>query len=585
MTHPSTRALAQFLRPPKALRDLRDSRPWSEDPSPLKVSFATPVPEDRPEADNRFEGKLLRPDTRSRADAGRRAFHPHLLVLSCALLLSSYTYGQTNLEPEHKVPANPFSEAAPSANKHLEDGQQPVGKPRAGKPSADEPSPSTHWPSFRGDRASGVASGAGWPTHWNGETGDGVAWKTPIPGLAHSSPVIWGDRIYLTTAITAKKDATFKHGLYGSGDASEDLSEHRWEVLALDRIQGNILWRTLATQGVPREKRHIKATYANSTPATDGKRLVAFFGSQGLFAFSMDGALLWSKDLGRLDAGAYDAPSYEWGTASSPILFEDLVFVQCDTQGDSFLLALDANNGKTVWKINRDELPSWGSPTVISEAGHLELVTNGSKFIRGYDPRTGRELWRLGGSSKITAPTPVFGQGLIIVASGRAPERPIFAIRPGAKGDITLETDQESNHSIAWSKTRRGSYMPTPLIYQGLLYVLANQGVLDAYQMESGEELYRQRLPHAGGGFSASPVAAGEHLYLTGEDGNIFVVRAGGEFGLAHTNPMGERLMATPALSQGTIYIRGESSLFAVAGNTKLPGVQAPDAETPNIEK
>ena len=421
------------------------------------------------------------------------------------------------------------------------------------------------WPSFRGPSASGVADGQRLPDKWNGTNGELIRWSVPIAGLAHSSPIVWGDRVFVTSAISSRGNATFKPGLYGEGTASEDRSPHRWVVIAIDRRTGKTVWERTAYEGVPREKRHIKATYANATPATDGRYVVAFFGSQGLHAFDVDGKHLWSKDLGVLNAGAYDLPEYEWGTASSPIIYKNLVIVQCDTQNESFVLAADIKTGATAWKSSRKELPSWGTPTVYVAAGRPpELVTNASNFIRGYNPETGEELWRLGGSSKITAPTPVFSDNLIVVASGRAPERPIFAIRPGGKGDITPPEGAQSSASIAWRKTGRGSYMPTPLIYQGVLYVLANQGLLDAYDLESGTDVYRQRIPHHGSGFSASPVAADGRLYLASEDGDIFVVRSGRVFELLATNPMGEPLMATPALADGTMYVRGERHLFAV---------------------
>jgi len=292
------------------------------------------------------------------------------------------------------------------------------------------------------------------------------------------------------------------------------------------------------------------------------------FGSQGLYAFDLSGRLLWKKDLGVLNTGAYDLPEYEWGTASSPIIYKDLVIVQCDTQGESFVLAANLDTGETVWKTARTELPSWGTPTVYpAQAGRpAELITNASNFIRGYDPDTGVERWRLGGSSKITAPTPVFTRDLIVVASGRAPERPIFAIKPGASGDITLRPNQTSNKHVLWTRTGRGSYMPTPLIYDGVLYILANQGLLDAYEPGSGEEIYRQRIPHEGSGFSASPVAAGGRIYLSSEDGDIFMIRAGREFEILGRYPMGEPLMATPALAGDTMYVRGERHLFAIGG-------------------
>ena len=359
-------------------------------------------------------------------------------------------------------------------------------------------------------------------------------------------------------------EADFKHGLYGDGAASTDRSEQEWRLLALDLATGEVRWQRTAHRGVPRDKRHIKATYANATPATDGRVVVAHFGSEGVFAYSVAGERLWHRDLGRLDAGAYDAPSYEWGNASSPILHDGRVILQCDTQGGDFLLALDAESGETVWRTERDELPSWSTPTVVP-GPQPELVTNAPNFIRGYDPRTGRELWRLGGSSKITAPTPIYEDDLIVVVSGRRPEKPIFVLRRGARGDITLAEPETSNHSVVWHRLRHGSYMPTPIVYDGLLYVCNNDGILGCYRLADGEQVYRERLPHIGGGFSGSPVAADGRLYLPNEDGEILVVRAGEKLELLARNPMGERLMASPALAGGKLLVRGQHHLFAIA--------------------
>ena len=427
------------------------------------------------------------------------------------------------------------------------------------------PAPATgSWPSFRGPNASGVVDGQQLPDTWNGATRENILWKIPIPGLAHSSPVVWGNRIYVTTAISSKGSATFKPGLYGDGDASDDRSPHKWMLYAIDKRTGKIVWERVAFEGVPREKRHIKSTYASASPATDGRVIVAWFGSQGLHAFDVNGNPLWKVDLGRVDMGAYDIPSFEWGPASSPIIWKDRVFLQVDTQTDDFVLALDALTGKTVWKTDRDEHSTWGTPTIVAGPSGEELVTNASKFIRGYDPNTGKELWRLGGSSNITAPTPILADGLLIVASGRRPERPIFAVRPGARGDLTLAKGATSNASVAWSKTGRGSYMPTPLAYDGILYVLNNDGIFDTYDLKTGQEIYRQRLEPVGSGFSASPVAADGKIYLPSEDGEIIVIAAGREFKRLAANSMGELVMATPALSEGVMYVRTASSLFAI---------------------
>lgn len=423
-----------------------------------------------------------------------------------------------------------------------------------------------NWPSFRGPHASGVADGQNLPLGFDTDTGENIRYKVPIPGLAHSSPIVFGDRLFLTTAISSKDDATFKPGLYGSGEASADRSVHEWRVICLDKRTGKTLWQKTAVKAEPIDKRHVKATYANATPATDGKHVVAMFGSHGLHAFTVDGEALWHRDLGRLDVGAYDLPQYEWGSASSPIIYKNLVIVQCDSQKNSFIVALDIATGETVWRTERDELPSWGTPTIYPHPTRPELITNGSNFIRGYDPMTGKELWRLGGSSKITAPTPVFADGLIVVASGRAPERPLFAIRAGSVGDITLPRGKTKSAHIAWLQARRGPYMPTPLIYRGIVYVINNSGQFGAYDLKTSDEHYYERVPQRSHGFSASPIAADGRVYLFGEDGRVFIVRAGDTFELISTHTLGETVMATPALSEGTMYIRGAGHLFAIGG-------------------
>ncbi|HYO82563.1 MAG TPA: PQQ-binding-like beta-propeller repeat protein [Bryobacteraceae bacterium] len=415
------------------------------------------------------------------------------------------------------------------------------------------------WPSFRGPSASGVAFDARLPLRWNTATGENIRWKTSVPGLAHSSPIVAGDRVFLTTAVSSKEGVGFKKGLYGAGTASDDISPQELKVLCYSLRDGNLLWSRTAYSGPPKEKRHVKSTYASATPVTDGRIVAALFGSHGLYAYTVDGKPLWSRDLGRMDVGAYDAPDYEWGTASSPIMYRDLVIVQADMQKGSFLIAVEKRTGKVVWRTERDELPSWGTPTVFTGGNRDELVTNASRFVRGYDPSTGKELWRLGGSSKITAPTPVFGNGIIVVASGRRPEAPIFAIKPGASGAI-----DGTSGKLAWKKNQRGPYMPTPLILGEYLYSLNNPGVFDCYRLATGEEIYRERIPHAGSGFSSSPVAADGIIYIGSEDGTVSVIQAGPQFKLLTTNDMGEAIMATPAIARRTLLVRTERHLIAV---------------------
>ena len=422
-----------------------------------------------------------------------------------------------------------------------------------------------NWPSFRGWYASGVSEGPALPVKFDGRTGEGLLFKEKVPGLAHSSPIVWGNKLFLTSALSEDAGATFKPGLYGSGEASKDKSVHKWLLLCYDKRTGRLLWSRLAKTGVPRDKRHVKATYANSTPATDGQVVVTFFGSEGLFVWDLDGKPLWKKELGRLDVGAYDFPSYEWGAASSPVIHEDKVIVQVDTQGEDFLLALDSRTGKELWRTRREELPSWSTPTVVKTEKRTQIVTNGSNFIRGYDFETGKELWRLGGSSKITAPTPTWANGIMVVASGRAPERPIFGMFVDeAKGDVSLRNGGEKNRFVAWSHFKRGPYMPTPLIYRKRVYVLNNDGVLGAYDLRWGTASSYKRVPHRSHGFSASPVATNGRLYLSGEDGLVFEMSATKEPKLLRIHELGEPLMATPALSEGVMYLRGQSHLFAV---------------------
>lgn len=422
-----------------------------------------------------------------------------------------------------------------------------------------------NWPSFRGANASGVADGKPTPTNWDGTKGTNILWKTPIPGLSHASPVVWGDKVFVTTAVSSKGAEYFRHGLYGDVDSDKDTSKHTWHVYALDKRTGKIVWDRIACEGVPKIKRHIKSTHASSTPATDGKYVIAFFGSEGLFCYDVNGKLVWKKDLGLLDAGWFYDPDYQWGTASSPIIYKNMVIVQCDVQKNSFIAAYDLKNGKQLWMTPREEIPSWGTPTIYEGPTRVELITNATRAIRSYDPMTGKELWRMTGNPEVTATTPITGHGLIFICNSYRPNQPIYAIRAGASGDISLKPDETSNQYVAWSMQRGGTYMPSPLIYGEYLYTCANQGVMACYNPKTGERLYQHRIGDKGGAYSASPVAADGKIYLSSEDGEIFVVKAGAKYELLATNPMGEVLMATPAISDGMILVRGRSNVFAIA--------------------
>ena len=425
-----------------------------------------------------------------------------------------------------------------------------------------------NWPQFRGPQASGVAEKADIPVQFDVAKGTNVRWKTPIPGVAVSSPIAWGDHVFVTTAVSSDTSASVRTGLYGDVEPAKDTSKHTWEVYALDRRTGKVSWKRVAHEGVPKTKRHPKSSQASPTPVTDGKVVVAHFGSEGLYAYDFKGNLLWKQDLGRLNAGWFFDPDYEWGVASSPIIFRDMVIIQADIQKDSFVAAYRLKDGKQVWKTMRDEIPSWGTPAIYDDKQRPELITHATKFIRAYDPLTGKELWHLSGNSEITTPTPLIAHGLIYVTNGYRGIQPIYAIRPGASGDITLPKGKESSEFIAWSKPRGGPYTPTPLIYGDLMYVLSNNGVLAAYNAKTGERLYQERVGK-GGSYSASPVAASGRLYLTSEDGEIYVVRTGPKFELIGENSVGEVTMATPAIAGDLMIIRGLKHVIAIGGATR----------------
>ena len=420
-----------------------------------------------------------------------------------------------------------------------------------------------NWPSFRGPSASGVADGAPTAVKWNAATGENVLWKTPVPGVAVSSPIVWGDRVFVSTAVSSDPAAGIRTGLYGDVEPAKDVSKHAWKLVALDKRTGKVLWERVAHEGIPKTKRHPKSSQASATPVTDGRRVIVSFGSEGLYAYDVDGKLLWTRDLGVLNAGWFYDPDYEWGIGSSPIIWKNLVIVQCDIQKGSFLAAFDVATGAPVWRTTREEIPSWSTPAIYESDGHAELVTQATTFTRGYDPATGKELWRLSGNSEITIPTPIAGPGLIIVTNGYQRIQPIFAIKPGATGDITLKADQTTNPSIAWSTPRGGPYIPTPIIYGEQLYVLGINGVLAAYNVKSGERIYQTRVGN-GGSFSASPVAADGKIYVASEDGDVFVVKAGPAYELLATNVMGQVVMATPAISNGVLIVRGLKDVFAI---------------------
>jgi len=414
------------------------------------------------------------------------------------------------------------------------------------------------WPQFRGPAASGLSSTAA-ATEWDGASGKNILWKTAIPGLAHSSPVIAGDHIYLTSAVPESGDPALKVGLYGDIRPVEGEGRQDFVLFAIQRKTGKILWRQTAASGIPKIKRHPKSTHANPTPATDGKLIVAFFGSEGLYCYDRNGKLVWKKDLGTLDSGFFRVPEAQWGFASSPVIHKGKVIIQADVQKDSYVAAFELATGKQLWKTARAESPTWSTPAVFPYGAEQQVVLNGWKHIGAYDLETGQELWRLTGGGDIPVPTPVMGAGLILITNAHGSQRPIYAIRPTAKGDITGSTEH-----IAWSQDRAGNYMQTPLAHDTLGYFCFDNGVLTVYDLRNGERLYQQRLGAGTTGFSSSPVAAGGNLYITSEEGTTHVIELGRQFREVKRNDLGETVMSTPAIAGGVLYIRARQHLFAI---------------------
>jgi outer membrane protein assembly factor BamB len=433
-----------------------------------------------------------------------------------------------------------------------------------GTSGASNPRPGVDWPQFRGIRASGVDERHPAPIKWDVARKDALRWKTSIPGLGHASPVVWGDTIYVATSISGRKDANLRIGYYGDIDPVRDDTPHEWRVYALDKKTGAVRWQKTVLTAVPKIKRHTKATHANSTLATDGDRIVAFFGSEGLHAFDTKGNQLWKKDLGVLDAGYYEVPDAQWETGSSPILHDNVVVVQADVQKGSFIAAFDAKDGRELWRKTREDVPTWSTPTVHEVNGRTQLLVNGMRHVGAYDFKTGEVIWKLSGGGDIPVPTPVVSNGLVYITNAHGLMAPVYAIKDTATGDVSLKDGAAANAAVVWSYPRGGGYMATPLVYRGLLYVVNYNGVMTVYDAKTGDKKFTERLADGSSAFTASPVAADGKVYVASEDGRVLVLKAGPTYEVIATNEMGESTLATPALSEGTMYWRTQGHVLAI---------------------
>ena len=418
------------------------------------------------------------------------------------------------------------------------------------------------WPGFRGPWGCGFIENVTTPTTWSVENPKNIKWKTPIPGLSHSSPAIWDGSLFVTTASNSTKSESLKVGLYGDIDEANDSVVHEFKVYCLDKHTGQIIWERLAHKGIPKSKRHTKASQANCTVATNGKYLVAHFGSEGLYCYDFNGNLIWKKDMGLMNPGWDATPGIEWGYSSSPVIFKNKIVLQCDIPKNPFITVLDLATGNEIWRTShRDEAQTYCTPAIYSKNGKSQIITNGYRHMGGYDFETGKEIWKLSNGGDIPVPTPVIANDLIYLNSAHGKFSPIFAVRPGATGDITLAPDSTKNKFIAWSVKRGGAYMQTPLIYRDYLYNLNVNGQLTCYNALTGEVKYKESLNEA---FSASGIAADGKVYFTSEEGNVLVVKAGPEFKLLAKNALKDICMATPAISGNALYFRTQHYVIAV---------------------
>jgi outer membrane protein assembly factor BamB len=424
------------------------------------------------------------------------------------------------------------------------------------------------WPQFRGPEACGVDASAPTPVHWDVGKGENIRWHTAIPGLAHSSPIVWKNIIYVSTAV-GSGDQDVKVGLYGDIEPANDQDSHQWRLLALDKSTGKIVWDKLGYEGIPRGKRHPKSTHCNSTPATDGQRIVAIFGSEGLFCFDHVGKLVWKKDLGPMKSGFYVVPSAQWGFSSSPVIKDGKVVVLCDVLGDSFLAEFALADGHELWRTKRQDVPTWSTPAIAKAGERTEILVNGWHHTGAYDFADGTEIWKLDGGGDIPVPTPIVCGDLAYFTSAHGSQRPMRAIRLDAHGDLSATATSATNAGVAWQQEHKGDYMQTPIVVGDFLYGCVDNGILTCFDAKSGTIRYSERLGNGSEGFTASPVSDGKNLYFTSEIGNVYVIPAGGSFTVAATNALGETCLSTAAISDGTLFYRTRHELLAIGETGK----------------
>lgn len=426
--------------------------------------------------------------------------------------------------------------------------------------------PERQWPRYRGYLCSGVLDNANLPETFDIEKGLNVKWKIDMQGMGISSPVIWGNKLFLTTAISEQDKAGFKPGIFGDVTSVKDTSVHEWKIICFDKNTGKVIWERTAYKGIPKIKRHPKSTHANASVATDGKFVVAFFGSEGLYCYDMNGKLQWQKNFGVLKSVFFTMKNAEWEFASSPIIHKGTLIIQCDVLENSFLAAFDLSTGKEIWKTERDEYPGWCTPNIYEYGGKTFVVVNGFKHRGAYDFDTGKEIWKMAGGGDITIPSPIIGKDIIYFNSAHGKTSPIIAVSTSAKGDITLNEGETSNQYVKWYYPRGGSYMHSLLLYNEKLYNVDWNGTVKCMDPETGKEIYTAKLGSSRS-FVASPVASDGKIYIVDENGTIYIIQDGDKFNLLAEIPMNDVCMTSPSITDGMIYFRTQKYLTCIGKN------------------
>jgi outer membrane protein assembly factor BamB len=416
------------------------------------------------------------------------------------------------------------------------------------------------WPQFRGPGARGIADDdPRLPLTWSSR--ENVLWQIDVPGRGWSSPIVWNDQIFLQSTINTAGEQDQKTGMFGGRQQYYPPdSELRWMIYSFDLENGRMRWEAELHKGIPEISRHPKSTFASETPVTDGERVYAHFGDLATYCLNMDGKILWSKQWPLLKT------RYGYGTASSPVLHEGRLYIINDNEEQSYLLALDKLTGREIWRVNRDEPTNWSTPYIWRNNQRTEIVTTGTNKVRSYS-LDGELLWEISGMTTLVIPTPFSDDGLLYVSSGYPMDSnsPVFAVRPGAGGDITPGADN-SDRYIAWHLPRGGSYIPSSLLYKGLYYTLHDAGMLTCHDAKTGEEIYgKQRIDPASGGFTSSPWAYNDHIFCLSEEGVTYVIQAGSEFKVLGKNSMDEICMASPAIADGSLILRTLTKLYRLS--------------------